>query len=159
VRRSRYIAADPERTTAETVEAIGDLMAGSLPAADKSAIGLATESLRAFASYLVPGEHLTTRPLTLVAGSLACDVFTLHGEDAVGVEDPAPPPGAASETSWTLYVPIPPQAPFAAGDVEKADPHFRAGPAPADAGEAVAKAAEGLSLSDLLSLASRGGQG
>ena len=158
MRRRRDVPADPVHSTGETVDAINSLLAGALPAVARSEITAATDALREFAAFLVPGEHLTREPITLVAGSLACDIHTKHGEDAVGVENPVPPPGAAQEAEWTLYVPVPVGAPFAGKDVEGANPHFRAGAAPADAG-AAAKAAVGLAdLVDADALRATGGR-
>jgi hypothetical protein len=140
VRRRRDIHADPARTSAETAEAIADLIAAALPAANGVELSGAANALHPFLSYLIPGEHLTREPLTLVADKLACDIFTLHGEDAVVAEDPDTPPGAASATSWSLYVPVPDGAPFTDKEIEAADQHLRAGPAPDNAGQAEAKA-------------------
>jgi hypothetical protein len=140
VRRRRDIPADPARTSAETAEAIADLIAAAVPAADRAELAGAANALRPFLGYLIPGEHLTREPLTLVADKLACDIFTLHGEDAVGAEDPDTPPGAASATSWVLYVPVPDGAPFTDREIEAADHHLHAGAAPDDAGRTEAKA-------------------
>jgi hypothetical protein len=148
MRRSRYVPADPARTSAATVEAIGELVAGALPAAGSAGIATAIEALRPFAAYLIPGEHLASMPATLVAGSLTCDIYTLHGEDATEAEEPNAPPGAAGETEWTLYVPAPSGAPFEAKDIEAADPHFSPGPAPADAATKSSEAS--VSLADLV---------
>ena len=148
MRCSRYVPADPVRTTAETVEAIGELIGGALPAADSACIADAVEALRPFAAYLLPGEHLASTPATLVAGSLTCDIFTVHGEDATEAEEPNSPPGATGETEWTLYLPAPAGAPFEADDIDAADPHFSPGPAPA---EATAKSVDAfISLADLV---------
>lgn len=148
MRRRRDIPADPVKTTSETVAALGELLQGTLPNADSAQIAAATEALESFAFYLVPGEHLSREPATLIAGTLACDFYTLHGEDALGAEEPAPPPGAAQESEWELFLPVPAGAPFEAADVENADPHFVAGPAPESAGAATAR--EAVSLADLV---------
>jgi hypothetical protein len=140
VRRRRDIPADPTRTSAETAEAIADLIASALPAADMAGLAGAANAIRPFLGYLIPGEHLTREPLTLVADKLACDIYTLHGEDAVGAEDPDSPPGAASATTWSLYIPVPDGAPFTDKEVDAADPHLRAGPAGDSADKTEAKA-------------------
>lgn len=148
MRRRRDIPADPVKSTSETIAAMGDLLRSTLPSVDSEQVVTATEALESFAFYLVPGEHLSREPATLIAGTLACDFYTLHGEDALGAEEPAPPPGAAKESEWELFIPIPADAPFNAADVEAADPHFRAGSAPESAGAAEAKKA--VSLADLV---------
>jgi hypothetical protein len=148
MRRRRDIPADPVKSTSETVAALGELLRDTLPSADSAQIVTATEALESFAFYLVPGEHLSREPATLVAGTLACDFYTLHGEDALGAEEPAAPPGATKETEWELFLPVPAGAPFEAADLEAAHPHFRAGPAPESAGAAAAR--EAISLADLV---------
>lgn len=148
MRRRRDIPADPVKSTSETVAALGELLQGALPAVDVTQISAATDAFESFAFYLVPGEHLSREPATLVAGTLACDFYTLHGEDALGAEEPGAPPGAAQESDWELFLPVPVGAPFEADDLEAADPHFRAGPAPASAGAAAAT--ESVSLADLV---------
>jgi hypothetical protein len=148
MRRRRDIPADPVRTTAETLEYLRTLVAEALPAVDQDEIEAAFKALGPFASYLIPGEHLSETPITLLAGALACDFHTVHGEDAPGTEDPSAPPGGTKETSWELYVPVPAGAPFGSSDVESADPHLKPGPAPKGAGEA--KASEAVSLFDLV---------
>lgn len=148
MRRRRDIPADPVKSTSETVAALGELLQGTLPSADSAQIVTATNALESFAFYLVPGEHLSREPATLVAGTLACDFYTLHGEDALEAEEPASPPGAAKETEWELFLPVPVGAPFEVADLEAADPHFRAGPAPENAGAVAARKA--VSLADLV---------
>lgn len=159
MRRRRDIPADPVKSTSETVAALGELLRGALPSADTTQISAATEAFESFAFYLVPGEHLSREPATLVAGTLACDFYTLHGEDALGAEEPVPPPGAAQESDWELFLPIPEGAPFEAADLEAADPHFRPGAAPEDAGAVAAKGAVSLAgLVDPETLRAAGGK-
>jgi hypothetical protein len=148
MRRRRDIPADPAKTTAETVEALGELLVGTLPSADADEIGAAIEAFKSFAFYLIPGEHLSRKPATLLAGDLACDFYTLHGDDALGAEEPSAPPGAAAAREWELFVPVSSDAPFEAADVEDADQHLKAGPAPENAGTVASR--EAVSLADLI---------
>ena len=136
---------------------IADLIAAAVPTADSAELASAANALRPFLGYLIPGEHLTREPLTLVADKLVCDIFTVHGEDAVGAEDPDAPPGAASATSWSLYVPAPDGAPFTDREIEAANQHLRAGPAPDDAGQTEAQATP--SAAELLGRLARRGNG
>jgi hypothetical protein len=157
VRRKRHIAADPERSTTETVDAIRDLLSDALPSVAQAEVDATFANLRQFVAYLIPGEHLARDPLTLVAGTLACDIFTVHGEDAVGAEDASAPPGGANETSWQVYVPVPAGAPFTDAEVKAASAHLMPGPAPATVGEGKAATVEAApGLADLLKLAGGG---
>lgn len=148
MRRRRDLPADPVRSTAETVELLGNLLEEALPSVEPAEIVAAMKAFDPFAFYLVPGEHLARDPATLVAGDLACDFYSLHGEDAVGADDPGAPPGAAKATTWELFVAVPEGAPFGAEDLEEADPHLRAGRAPAIAGATAAR--EAVELADLV---------
>lgn len=148
MRRRRDLPADPVRSTAETVELLGNLLTEALPSVVSPEIEATMKAFDSFAFYLIPGEHLVRDPATLVAGDLACDFYTLHGEDAVGADDPGAPPGAAKATTWELFIAVPDGAPFGADDVEEADPHLRAGRAPEDAG--VTSAREAVALADLV---------
>ena len=148
MRRRRDLPADPVRSTAETLELLRSLLEEALPSVSSSEIATAMEAFDSFAFYLIPGEHLARDPATLVAGDLACDFYTLHGEEAVGADDPGAPPGAAKATTWELYVAVPDGAPFGAEELEDADPHLRAGRAPDGAGAASAR--EAVSLADLV---------
>lgn len=150
MRRSRHVPADPVRSTAETWNAIRELVDEGLVSVEVAEIESAFESARGVGAYLVRSETLAEEPLTVVAGSAAWDIYTLHGERAVGAEDPAAPPGAADDTEWTMYLPVPSTAPFDAAHISGL--HARIAPGPAPAGAGVAKASESTRLSDLVDL-------
>ncbi|MEA2359853.1 MAG: hypothetical protein QOI62_3113 [Solirubrobacteraceae bacterium] len=150
MRRSRYVPADPVRSTGETWEAICELVDGGLASVDAAEIESAFDAARRVGSYLVRSETLAEDPLTIVAGSAAWDIYTLHGEKAIGAEEPATPPGAGSEAEWTMYLPAPSGAPFDAAEISGLHARIETGPAPAGAG--VAKAAESARLADLVDL-------
>jgi hypothetical protein len=150
MRRSRYVPADPARSTGETWDAIRALIDEGLASVDVAEIEFAFEAARGMGSYLVRSETLAQEPLTVVAGSAAWDIYTLHGEKAVGAEEPTTPPGAAGEAEWTMYLPVPSGAPFDAAEICGLHERIEAGPAPDGAGGA--KAAEATRLSDLVDL-------
>jgi hypothetical protein len=132
MRRSRQIAADPARDTRETWDAIVALVTASLPAVPSETVASDLQQIASFVKYLISTEALADMPLTLCAGTLACDIFAVYGSDALSLEEPNAPPGAARATNWHLYVPIPEGAPFSERDLRAAGARFNPGPAPPD---------------------------
>jgi hypothetical protein len=123
VKRQRSIAADPARTTAEAYEALVQLIVDALP----RAIGVRDDLARGrpFITYLIRTEATAETPLVLLADeNLDCELFTLHGMDALSAEPAIAPPGGAHATDWTLCIPVPTGAPFDASDVNSASTHF-----------------------------------
>src|SRR4051812_40222632 len=116
MRRRRIVPADPKRSTGETWAAIVSLIASSLPAVPEVDVQRELSRIAPNTHYLIGGEHLIESPLTLVAGPLACDVFTVHGAAALTTDDPEPASGASTEAEWVVYVPVPDGAPFTASD-------------------------------------------
>jgi hypothetical protein len=151
MRRSRHVPADPVRSTSETWVAIRDLIDDGLASVGSAEIGAAFDATRRVGGYLVRSETLADEPLTVVAGNAAWDIYTLHGERATGAEDATTPPGATGETTWTMYLPVPPGAPFDAAEITGLHPRVQVGPAPADAG--IAKDDKASRLSDLVDAA------
>jgi hypothetical protein len=150
MRRSRHVPADPVRSTSETWEAIRELIDEGLGSVKAAEIESAFTDARKVGSYLVRSETLAEEPLTVVAGSAAWDIYTLHGEKAARAEEPGALPGAAGEAGWTMYLPVPSGAPFDAAEISGLHARIEAGPAPAEAG--LTKAAEPVRLSDLVDL-------
>jgi hypothetical protein len=150
MRRSRYVPADPVRSTGETWKAICELIEEGLASVDAAEIESAFDAARRVGSYLVRSETLAEEPLTLVADKAAWDIYTLHGEKAVGAEEPAKLLGAAHEAEWTMYLPVPSGAPFDVAEITSLHARIEAGPAPAGAG--VAATAESARLSELVDL-------
>lgn len=150
MRRSRYVPADPVRSTLETWEAICGLIDEGLASVDITDIKAAFNASRRVGGYLVRSETLAETPLTVVAGSAAWDIYTLHGERAPGAEEPAAPPGAAHATEWTMYLPVPSGAPFDGAEISALHARIKPGPAPVRAG--VEQAADAARLSDLVDL-------
>jgi hypothetical protein len=136
--RTRYVPADPVRSISETIAAITDLLVGALPSVDEEHVRGAIGAIHSPIRFLVGTETTVTMPLTVVAGVLKCDIFTVHGESALEAEMPSVPLGAADATDWVLYVPVPQGAPFTSGDLAAGGTNIKAGPAP----EAVRRAKE-----------------
>ena len=130
MRRSRHIAADPVRGSDETIGAVVDLVVAALPAINGDEVRGAFAKISGLLRYLVTTEHTALEPLTLVAGRLVCDVTTVHGEDALELEERSVPQGAGSARDWRCFVPVPEGSPFTPRDLAQASPHFRPGPAP-----------------------------
>lgn len=121
MKRQRHVAADPARTTAQTYDAIATLIVDALP----RAVGVRDELARgrSFISYLISTEAMAEGPLVLLAGDkLDCDIFTVHGMDALSAEPASAPPGGARSTDWTLCIPVPIGAPFEASVGGHANP-------------------------------------
>lgn len=158
MRRRRTVPADPVRTTAETIAAIADLIDGALPGIERAEVEAALTAGRAYLGYLIRREYSAAEPLTLVSDSFACDIYTAHGEAAQTASEPGVPPGAAGNTSWELFLPVPDGCGFTDDEVEQAHERLRAGSAPADAGVTTQTAASALSdLVDAESLREIGG--
>jgi hypothetical protein len=125
MQRRREIAASPERTTSETVEAISDLIRESLARAEKlnlSDIDNALATARPALLALTAGGHLDTNTLVVVAAALHLSITTVSGDRALTFEENlAAVPGAASATEWTLFLPTP--DPLAAMVTKVADSH------------------------------------
>lgn len=123
MKRQRHVAADPARNTAQTYDTIAELIVGALPRATAVADELARG--RSFLTYLISTEATAEEPLVLRADdTLDCDIFTVHGMDALSAEGATSPPGGARSTDWTLCIPVPAGAPFDAADVTAASSHF-----------------------------------
>lgn len=136
--RERRVPADPVRSTPETITAIADLIVAALPSVYGQEVHEALAAIHAPMRFLVGTETTAATPLTLLASSLICDIFTVHGEDALAADQPTVPLGAAHAADWLLFVPVPDGAPYGAEDLGAAGRHVQPGPAP----EALRKAAE-----------------
>lgn len=111
--RHREIAASPARTAAATWTAITDLVAITLDRSntiDGTAVQREFEAMAPAGRALVAAGHLDREQLTLVAPPLHLTVGTVSGEQALrelDEENANPVPGAATATTWTVYLPRP----------------------------------------------------
>jgi hypothetical protein len=137
MQRRRQVAAAPERTTAETVSVIGELVRDTLtrsvsldPATVDDALSTAKPALLA----LVAGGHLDRDPLVLIAAQMHLSITTVTGDDALSLEENLEAvTGAASATEWTLYLPTPAPLTEMVTGVAKRHPNLSAEEPPDDA--------------------------
>ncbi len=137
MKRTRKIAAAPERSAGETWGVIADLITDTLTrsdAIDESDIGKALGAAGGIGRMLIGGGHLTKSPITLVADSVHLEITTISGNAAVGMsENLAAVPGAAAAEDWTLYLPSPDPLKDAVAAIAEAHPCLSVGEAPAPA--------------------------
>lgn len=111
MRRRRDVAAAPERSATDTVGTIGTLVRDTLATSasiDLDDVDAALDAARPALLALVSGGHLDRDALVLVAASLHLSVTSVSGDRALTLEENlAAVPGAASATTWTLYLPTP----------------------------------------------------
>ena len=111
MQRRRQIAAAPARAASETVPTISDLVRETLAASSSlstSEINEALDIARPALLALVSGGHTDEHPLVLIAAVLHLSITTVSGDGALTLEENLTAvPGAASATSWTLYLPTP----------------------------------------------------
>jgi hypothetical protein len=111
--RHRDIAASPVRTAFQTWETIANLIVSTLersPDLDTADIRHTLNLLAPVGLALVAAGHLDRQPLTLTAAPLHLTINTRSGEEALRAleeENLNPVPGAATATSWMLYLPRP----------------------------------------------------
>ena len=109
MQRRREIAAAPQRSASETVETIGDLVRDTLTASatlDGAEIDEALDTARPALLALVAGGHLDRNPVVLVAAQLHLSITTVSGDGALTLdENLTVVPGAATASTWTLYLP------------------------------------------------------
>lgn len=109
MRRRREVAAAPARSASETVATINDLVRDTLSAStnvDLAEVDDALDTARPALLALVAGAHLDRDPGVLVAAVLHLSITTVSGDRALTLdENLAPVPGAATATTWTLYLP------------------------------------------------------
>jgi hypothetical protein len=159
MQRHRQIAAAPERSTSESVGVIRDLIRDSLARAEKldlDEVDTALDAARPALLALVAGAHLEKHALVLVAASLHASITTVSGDKALTFDENLDAlPGAASATTWILYLPTP--DPVGAVVARCADTHARLSTAepPAEADQEQASAASTAADLDLDALMKR----
>jgi len=111
MQRRRQVAAAPERTTAETVAVVGDLVRDTLTRSaslEAATIDEALATAKPALLALVAGGHVDRDPLVVVAAQMHLSITTVSGDDALSLEENLEAvPGPASATEWTLYLPTP----------------------------------------------------
>lgn len=109
--RRRTIAAAPQRSASATWQVISELVTETVAVSSALSRADAEQAMLTAAPAgraLVAGGHLDQRPVTLVAGSVHCEITTVSGEQALHLEENRNPvPGAAGATEFTVYLPAP----------------------------------------------------
>ena len=140
MRRTRKVAAAPERSAGETWGVISDLITDTLTRSEtieESDVGKALGAVGGIGRMLIGGGHLNKAPITLVADGVHLEITTVSGDDAVGMsENLSPAPGAAAAEDWTLYLPTPDPLKDAVAAMVAAHPCLSAGEAPSPSAKA-----------------------
>lgn len=132
--RTRTIVAAPVRSASATWQVISDLVADTVAVSalcSRAEVEAAMEVATPAGRMLVAGGHLDHRPVVLVAGAVHCEITTISGTAALSAEENLNAvPGAATATTFTIYLPAP--APLAAvvSDAVAGHPRLSAGPPP-----------------------------
>lgn len=111
--RHRNIAGGPARTAGETWETISTLVSttlGKSSSISESAVTTVMNNLSPAGVALVASGHLQKAPLTVVADPLYLTITTVEGEEAFSAMDEEnlnPVPGAATATTWQVYLSSP----------------------------------------------------
>lgn len=127
MRRARQVAASPVRSASGVWAVIADLVADTV--AQSSALSRdeavqAMSAAEAVGRMLIAGGHLHKHPVTLVAGTVHCEITTVSGTTALTLEENLNPvPGAAGADDFTIYLPSP--APLQEQVKAAADGHAR----------------------------------
>lgn len=110
--RSREVAAAPVRSASETWTVIATLVADTIERSSSLTRAEAEHAVQAAAPVgrmLVAAGHLDRHPLTLIAGTVHCQITTVSGTAALTLQENLNPiPGATSAEDFTLYLPTPP---------------------------------------------------
>lgn len=109
--RYRTIVASPLRSATATWQVITDLVADTI---EKSPSLSRDDAERAMAvavpvgRMLVAGGHLDRCPVTLIAGTVHCEITTISGTAALNAEENLNAiSGAATASTYTIYLPAP----------------------------------------------------
>jgi len=125
--RSRTIVAAPVRSASTTWKVITDLVADTIAVSGSFTRREAEAAMLAAAPagrMLIAGGHLDRHPLVFVAGAVHCEITTVSGTEALNAdENPNVIPGAATATTFTIFLPSP--EPLAKVVAEAAAGHAR----------------------------------
>lgn len=109
--RTRQIAASPVRSASATWAVIADLIADTVAASPVLSRTEAEDALHAASAVgrvLIAAGHLDRSPITLVAGTVHCEITTVSGTAALAHEENLlPVPGASGAQDFTVYLPSP----------------------------------------------------
>jgi hypothetical protein len=127
VRRTRQVAASPVRSASGTWSVIADLVADTLAQSSALSRDEAVQVMsvaEAVGRVLIAAGHLHKHPITLVAGSVHCEITTVSGTTALTLDENLNPvPGAAGADDFTIHLPSP--APLQEQVKAAADRHAR----------------------------------
>ena len=139
--RHRDIAASPVRTSAETWDAIRELIAATLARSehvDGAMVRRTLDHAAPAGTALVAAGYTGGADITLVAAPLRLTIRTVGGYEAFKAhadENLNPVPGAASAQDWTVYLPSPAGLSALGDDVIEGAEHLSSGPPPQEAQE------------------------
>lgn len=97
---ARRIPSVPRRTAGATWSLLCDLIAPPGSSARQE-----LDRARSVASMLIAEEHLSSSPAVLSGVGPQVRFYTLHGDEAIEGEDPAPVPIEPAEGDWRLSLP------------------------------------------------------
>jgi hypothetical protein len=109
--RTRQIAASPLRSASATWTVITNLVADTVARSTALTRAEAEQALSAagpVGRMLIAGSHLDRYPVTLVVGTVHCEITTISGTAALTAEENLNPiPGAAGADCFTIHLPSP----------------------------------------------------
>ncbi|MEU5903788.1 hypothetical protein ABZ780_05380 [Micromonospora sp. NPDC047467] len=133
--RTRTIAAAPVRSASDTWQVITDLVADTIAVSATCSRQEAEAAMQAAAPagrMLIAGGHLDRRPLVLVAGTVHCQITTVSGTPALRADENLNIiPGAATATTFTIYLPAAEPLAQVVTDAVARHPRLSAGEPPA----------------------------
>jgi hypothetical protein len=152
MRRTRVIVAAPVRSATATWQVISQLIADTIATSASCTEQDAQAAMQAAAPVgrmLIAGGHLDRTPVVLVAGPVHCEITTVSGTSALRAEENLNAiPGAASATTFTIYLPA--ADPLTGLVAEAAATHPRLSAAAPPAPEQQARSAGALIDTDAL---------
>lgn len=135
--RHRTVAGSPVRTAAATWSALTALVVACLepsPDIDTAEVSAEFASAAPAGTALIAGDYLTGERFTIIAGTMRLHIDVATGADAIDTEvderlDAVP--GAATATSWNVYIDAPGTLANTVSKVLAPLTHFHSGAAPA----------------------------
>lgn len=132
--RTRTIVAAPVRSASATWQVITDLVADTIAVSATCTRDEAEAAMRTAAPagrMLVAGGHLDRFPVVLIAGQVHCEITTISGTGALRTgENLNVIPGAATATTFTIYLPTPDPLDKVVSETAAAHPRLSAGAPP-----------------------------
>lgn len=107
----RAIVASPLRNATATWQVITDLVADTIaksPRLSRDDAQRAMSMAAPVGRMLIAGGHLDRYPVTLIAGTVHCEITTVSGTTALNAEANLNAiPGAGAASSYTIHLPAP----------------------------------------------------